>query len=203
MMRRATFGDFIQAAHWHLDPAITIYGPVGARGSAEGVSRSLLRVVTVMRRYLQDITTVFNNVPSHPHSQLGPWARAAIEAREALRNSAEFLNVHGAVSRWPAVPAASPVARRLDGVAESLITGRDLLQTHFSMGPYGELRHRSEWAAVIASPTVTRALLVEIGSLSRTIARQSAGVALAGPPGSRDSAEVRRALKPPASGYGY
>jgi hypothetical protein len=38
MMRRATFGDFIQAAHWHLDPATTIHGPAPARGSAEEVS---------------------------------------------------------------------------------------------------------------------------------------------------------------------
>jgi hypothetical protein len=114
--------------------------------------------------------------------------------REALRNSAGFLHPNGAVSRWPSVPAASPLARRLDGVAESLITGRDLLQTHFSMGAYGGRRHTSEWALVIASPTITGALLVEIGSLSRTIARQGADVALTGLPGSRDSAEVRRAL---------
>jgi hypothetical protein len=194
MMRRATFGDFIQAAHWHLDPATTIHGPAAARGSAEEVSRSLVRVVTVLRRYLQDMTTTFNNVSTHPQAELGSWARAAIEAREALRNSAGFLNTHGAVSRWPAIPAASPLARRLDSVAESLITGRDLLQTHFSLGVYGGWQHRSEWAFVITSSTITRALLTEIASLSRTIARQGADVALTGVSGSRDNAEARRAL---------
>jgi hypothetical protein len=151
-------------------------------------------VVTVLRRYLQDITTTFNNVSTHSQAELDSWARSAIEAREALRNSAGFLNTHGAVSRWPAVPAASPLARRLDGVAESLITGRDLLQTHFSLGAYGGWQHRSEWAFVITSPTITQALLAEIASLSRTIAQQGADVALTGVPGSRDSTEVRRAL---------
>ena len=71
MIHRAKFGEFIEAAHWHLDPATTIHGPAAARGSAEEVSRSLLRVVTVMRRYAEDITTAFNNMPSQPYSELG------------------------------------------------------------------------------------------------------------------------------------
>src|SRR5262249_45388784 len=101
------FGDFIQAAHWHLDPGTTIHGPPGLRGSAEEVSRSLLRVVTVMRRYVEDMTTAFPGIRPRPHSELAAWARAAIEAREALASAAGFLNAQGAVSRWPVVLAAA------------------------------------------------------------------------------------------------
>jgi len=59
MTPRATFGEFIRAAHWHLDPATTIHGPPHFRGSAEEVSRSLLRVITVMRRYVEEMTAAF------------------------------------------------------------------------------------------------------------------------------------------------
>jgi hypothetical protein len=191
---RATFGDFIQAAHGHLDPPAGVRGQPPARGDVEEVSQGLLRVVAVMGRYLQDITTAFNDLPSPARSELPTWARACIEAREALTNSAGFLMHHRASPRWPQAPAASPLARRLDGVAVSLTTGRDLLQTHFALGTGGWRQHRSEWAGVIVSPTATRALLTEIGWLSRKIARQGADVALAGSQPGRRSAEARRAL---------
>lgn len=194
MTARPTFGDFIQAAHWHLDPATTIHGPPGSLGNAEEVSRSLLRVITVMRRYLEDITATLPRVRPRAHAELAAWARAAIEARNALAGAASFLHNQGAVSRWPGVPAASPLARRLDGVAESLIIGRDLLQTHFGLDSDGRRQHRSEWAFVITSPATTRALIAELAVLSRTIAARSANLALASLPGSRDNADVRRAL---------
>jgi len=194
MTSRPTFGDFIHAAYWHLDPATTVHGLPGSRGSAEEVSRSLLRVITVMRRYVEDMTITFPGMRSRPQSELAAWASAAIEARVALVSGAVFLDAQAAVSRWPDVPAASPLARRLDGVTESLITGRDLLQTHFGLDWDGRRQHRSEWAFVITSPTVTRALLAEIAALSRTIAAQGANLALAYLPGGRDNADVRRAL---------
>jgi hypothetical protein len=194
MTSRPTFGDFIDTAHWHLDPATTVHGPPGARGSAEEVSRSLLRVITVMHRYVEDMTITFPDMRSRPHPELDAWASAAIEARVALVSAAGFLDAQGAISPWPAVPAASPLARRLDGVAESLITGRDLLQTHFGLDWDGRRQHRSEWAFIITSPTATRAILVEFAALSRTIAAQGANLALAYLPGGRDNADARRAL---------
>ena len=194
MTSRATFGDFIRAAHWHLDPATTIHGPPGFRGSAEEVSRSLLRVIIVMRRYVEDMTVALPRQRQRPHSALPAWPRAAVPARGALASAAGFLNTQGAVSRWPAVPAVSPLARRLDAAAESLITGHDLLQTHFGMDRDGGRQHRSEWALIITSPIVIRALLAEFATLSCTIARQGANIALVGPHGRQDSAEAWRAL---------
>jgi hypothetical protein len=151
-------------------------------------------VIIVMRRYVEDMTAAFPRQRRRSHSALPAWPRAAVEVRGALASAAGFLNTQGAVSRWPAVPAVSPLARRLDAVAESLITGRDLLQTHFGMDWDGRRQHRSEWALIITSPTVVRALLTEFATLSRTIARQGANIALAGPPSRQDSAEVGRAL---------
>ena len=66
-----------------------------------------------------------------------------------------------------------------------MITGHDLLQTHFGLDWDGRRQHRSEWAFIITSPTATRALLAEFATLSRTIARQGANLALACLPGGR------------------
>lgn len=195
MTPRATFGDFIRAAHWHLDPETTIHGPPSFRGSGEEISRSLLRVINVMGSYVEEMTAAFPRQRRRRlHSALPAWPHAAVEVREALASAAGFLNAQGAVSRWPAVPALSPLARRLDAVAESLITGRDLLQSHFGMDPNGGRQHRSEWALIITSPMATRALLAEFATLSRAIARHGVNVALVGRPSRQDSAEAWRAL---------
>jgi len=147
-----------------------------------------------MRRYVEEMTAAFPRQRRRPHSALPAWPRAAVEAREALASAAGFLNIQGAVSRWPAVPAVSPLARRLDAVAESLITGHDLLQTHFGMDRRGGRRHRFEWALIITSPTVMRALLAEFATLARTIARHGAYIAPTGLPSRQGSAAVWRAL---------
>jgi len=190
----STFGDFISAAHWHLDPANRAHGPAGGRGGAEEAARSLLRVVTVMRRYVDDMATAFDDVPSRTRRTLNPYARTWIQARQALASSAGYLRHHRPASRWPVSPAASPLARRLDGVTVSLATGRDLLQTHFAPGPRGTRQHRSEWAAVVSSPQATRALLAELASLGRQIARQGTDLALAGPSGAGGGQDERRRL---------
>jgi hypothetical protein len=123
---RATFGDFLRAAHASLERRSGVSGPA-VRGNVEEVSASMLRVVRAMRRYLQDLTTSISDVPAHTRAALHPWAIACLQAREALSNSAGFLTERGASPRWPPSPAASPLAQRLDAVSISLITGRDLL----------------------------------------------------------------------------
>ncbi len=125
-MSRTTFGDFLQAAHngLGLPSGAGSYAP---RGSVEEVSRSLLRVVRVMGRYVQDMTAGLDGVGPRARPPLHPWARACLQARQALSNSAWFLADGGPNHRWPPSPAASPLARRLDAVTVSLTTGRDLL----------------------------------------------------------------------------
>ena len=177
MTGRATFGDFLHAAHRGLAGGAS--SPPPARGDVEEVSRSLLRVVTIMGRYIQDITTAFSDMPDRTSLPLGAWDRASVQAREALTNSAGFLIPRGAGRpAWPAAPSASPLARRLDEIARSLTTGRDLLHTHFTPGPQGGRAHRSPWALAITSARVNRALLAEIGLLADRIAHHGANVAL-------------------------
>ena len=137
--------------------------PTPARGDVEEVSRSLLRLVTIFGRYLQDMATTPSQVPGHTPVSTGPWDRARGQAREALTNSAGYLIGPGTSGRrWPAAPSASPLAQCLDQVATSLTAGRDLLHTHFAPGPQGWV-HRSPWAPAVASERVNRALLAELG----------------------------------------
>ena len=192
MTGRATFGDFLHAAHQALAGGAD--APAPARGDVEEVSRSLLRLVTIFGRYLQDMATTPSEVPGRTPVTAGPWDRARGQAREALTNSAGYLIGPGTSGRrWPAAPSASPLAQRLDQVATSLAAGRDLLHTHFAPGPKGWV-HRSPWAPAIASERVNRALLAELGQLAAPIAHHGANVALAPIPGAPESTDRRRRL---------
>ena len=104
-MSRATFGDFLRAAHDGLGPPPGA-GSYAPRGSVEEVSRSLLRVVRVMGRYVQDMTAGLDRVGPRARPPLHPWARACLQARQALSNAAWFLTDGGPNRRWPPSPAA-------------------------------------------------------------------------------------------------
>ena len=77
--------------------------------------------------------------------------------------------------------AADPAARRLDAAAGALAAGRDLLHTHVAVRPDGSRLERSEWAPVVTSVPVARALLLELGLWAGRIAEQGSRVALPGP----------------------
>jgi hypothetical protein len=187
---RPAFGDFLAAAHHILAAPPGI--PPSARGDAEEVSRSLLRVVIILGRYLQD-TTVYSDLPRRAPSPVTPWGQARCQAHEALNNAAGSLLRPG-IPRWPPAPSASPLARRLDEVAICLRAGRDLLGTHFAPGPDGGRAHNSPWALAITSERLNRALLAEISALAQPIARHSAHVALAARPGAASGAGQRHTL---------
>ena len=72
--------------------------------------------------------------------------------------------------------------------------GRDLLATHFSTGPDGARRGRSEWAPAVSSGPVTRALLSQVGSWARQIASQGAVLALFPGRTQRGTVHTRRGL---------
>ena len=83
-------------------------------------------------------------------------------------------------------PAGS-LAARLDGYAAALTYGRDLLHTHLATTPHGGRRALSDWAPVISSAPVNRALLAGLADHARAIAGQLARLPLAGPPTLRPS----------------
>jgi hypothetical protein len=123
-----------------------------------------------MRRYADDIAAAGTGVRD------GSWARAIGRARTAT------TLIAGAASREtapaPVFPAGS-LAARLDGYATALTYGRDLLHTHQATTADGERRALSDWAAVISSAPVNRALLAGLAEHARTIAGQLARLPLA------------------------
>ena len=190
MNGRPVFGDFLHAARAHLGTADHLRQAAGGDADIQQVSRALLRVIVVMRRYVLDVTPGW--MPQNPRSQrvLTGWARAGAEAREALASAAAFLNEPDAARQRPRAPGE--LAWHLDAVATSLAAGRDLLQTHLSTDPGGERELHSEWGLAVTSPVVGRAVLAEMRSLARRVAPLGAGLALG--PSSRGTPGARQKL---------
>ena len=189
---RAVFGDFTGAARQQLGSPAALRTAAVRGGHVPEIRHSLLRLLLVMSRYVQDITLQ----PVRPPS-LGPpppagWDRAGLEAREALRRALAGLYGDTISRRRPGVQAGSELARRLDGAALSLTYGRDLLHTHLARGPRGGVRYRSEWGNAVTSPRVHQALLAELGFLARQLA--PLGEDLARSPRARGSPAARQAV---------
>jgi hypothetical protein len=132
-------------------------------------------------------------LPSATRTAEAAWARAAAEAQEALSNAARLLPPPQGSGR-PASPPASDLGRRLEATSVWLTAGRDLLQTHLAVTADGTRQQRSEWAAVITSPAATRALLMEIAIIGRTIAPQVADLALSASASGPSTGQARRRL---------
>jgi hypothetical protein len=162
---RATFGDFLQSAHRHLDPGASA-SEAQVPDNLEEAIGALSRLVAVIGRYTQDLTVTLPDIGLRARPVLSAWAEARLQARDAQAASARYL-----AFRDPTPPgvgvAHSAQTLGLGAAAASLRMGRDLLHTHFAPGPGGGWRERSEWAPVITSEAVTRALLVEIASFAR------------------------------------
>ena len=103
-------------------------------------------------------------------------------------------------STCPGEPASEPApsrARHLADAATKLAAGRDLLHTHIVLGPDGLAQERSEWAPVVTSLPVTRALANEIAAWSARLAPFTAWLAgLATPHVSRLLADQLFVLSP-------
>src|ERR1022692_4004894 len=192
MTGRAVFGDFLDAAHEHLGSPAVLHRAASRGGDVQEISHSLLRVVIVMGRYVQDVSAAAGQAPSRATPVTAAWGRAGLDARSALASAAMLLHGDTPARRHPDRPAGSELARRLDAAALSLATGRDLLQTHVAQDPDGSRDLRSEWWLVVNSPPATRALLTEMALLARDIAPLGPWVAF--PAGTGGSPETRRRL---------
>ena len=191
MNGQAVFGDFLDAARGQVGSSPGHRGASERGGDVQQVNDSLLRVLVLMGRYVQDVTAGSGAVPARGRRVLTAWGRAGAEVREALSNAAASLHESGAQRRRAGL-AASDLAWRLDAASVSLAAGRDLLHTHVGRGPGGERELRSEWGLVITSPAVRRAVLSEMAALARQIAPLGARFALS--PGSYGTPEARRKL---------
>ncbi len=169
MTSRAVFGDFIGAARQQLGSPATFRNAAARGGHVPEIRQSLLQLLLVMSRYVQDITVPAVRPPSLGGHPAAGWDRAGLEAREALQHAVAGLYGNTLVRRRLDVTAGSELARRLDAATVSLTYGRDLLHTHLAHGPHGGVRLRSEWGTVVTSPRVHRALLAEMGSLAHQL----------------------------------
>lgn len=95
----------------------------------------------------------------------------------ALHAAADHLRQVAEQSDGYADPAASWRARHLAAAATQLTAGRDLLHSHLATGLNGVTRGRSEWALVVTSLPVTRALASEIARWSGQLAPFTAWLA--------------------------
>jgi hypothetical protein len=163
----AVFGDFWRQAARLASPPPYPDPPAGAQ-QVRHITAASVRAVTVMRRYIGDIT-------AGTGVRDGLWAAAAARAQTATARIAGALGQETAPTRG--FPAGS-LADRLDGYAAALTYGRDLVHTHLATTAYGGRRALSDWAPVISSTPVSRALLAGLADHARAIAGQLARLSL-------------------------
>ena len=193
MTPRPAFGDFLAAARGHASAAVAGHQADRSGEHVQEVTDSLLHVVTVMGRYLQDIAAVPGGMRSRAGPPLTAWGQARLTARDALAHAARHLRQHTWSTRAPGVAARSELARQLDAAAAALTAGRDLLHTHLARDLRGARQFRSEWGSVVCSPPAEQALLAELAWLTHQIAAPCTDVARSGR--SPDTAGAQRGLR--------
>ena len=192
---RPVFGDFLARAHDDITAAVSIPGELPDDAKA-GVIRQLDRLVTTLARYVGDMPLTSEFDQPQARQNPGTGGREALEARIALRRSAQVLH-SAAASTMSDVSTGEPhpAARHLADAATQLAAGRDLLHTHFSTDPATGARNRaSAWAKAIYTPPVTDALLSDIGSMAAQLAPWMMRLSLESPPGSAMPATAGLAL---------
>jgi hypothetical protein len=166
--------------------------------SLPAVVPPLHRLVTVMSLYFEDLAPC-DEVEAAGRTDLNVWERAVVDAGAALRIAADCL-YRSAADLSPGEPPDEPVpsgARHLTAAAAELAAGRDLLHTHIGLGPDRFAQERSEWALVVMSLPVTRALANEIAAWAARLAPFTAWLAgLATPHISRRLADQLFVLSP-------
>jgi hypothetical protein len=175
-MTAATCGDFLKQVDTQLEAASARSWSAAADPAV--VAGSLGRVAAGMARYLED------RVPAYAAGAAGqmdlqPWEHAVTEAAMALRKATHCLDRAAAAGRGEGPGSQGGPRDYLTAAATSLVAGRDLLHTHLTAGTDDVRQPRSEWAQVVMSLPVTRALAGEIARWSRPLALLAADLASA------------------------
>jgi hypothetical protein len=177
------FGDFLAQASGHVSAAVSVGGELPDTAKTAAICE-LGRLVTTLARYLADLPLPGEYPPIPPADSTGNGTRAALDARIALRRSAQVLRSAAAPLNDIPGDGAYPAVRHLASAATALAAGRDLLHTHAGTGPTTAPARGSSWASVLHSPRVTGALLGEIATLAGTLAPWMMRLSLQSPPGS-------------------
>ncbi len=160
---------------------------------ASEFARSLSKFIEVMSRYLSDVVAP-DEATVRNRRRVKPWGRAKTEAQEALRNAAAALWPVSAERRPGRDSDPEPVRCRLDAATQMLTAGRDLLQTHLTTRPDGTWRAQSEWAPVVTSAPVARALMLELGRWAGQVAPEADHLAMSPLPDRPKADNARLAL---------
>jgi len=167
------FGDF-----W--DHAAGLLRPPGQPGPPPGPAQvpelavAMRGLVGTVGRYLDDLRIDMGVARGNPDV----WNQALAQGRGAVRSAAADLDCDRCAAVWPQLtdgPGAirsDSLAGRLAAAVTPLTVARDLLQTHFTTGPDGLRAEHSDWAPVIASAPVNRALLAGLADHVGAAARQ-------------------------------
>jgi hypothetical protein len=170
----AVFGDFAAAANRRLENALLVGDDPAAR--IPSITRDLYGLVVVMSRYCDDLAPC-DEVEARSRDDLRPWERAVLDAGTALRLAADCLRRGADETASDQAATPSRQARLLAAAASELTAGRDLLETHRATDSAGLWGGRSEWAPVVTSLPITRALGNEIARWSRQLAPFTAQLA--------------------------
>jgi hypothetical protein len=167
------FGDFWDRAAWLLRPPGQPDRPPGPQQLAE-LAVAIRGLAGTVGRYLDDVRIDMGVARGNPDV----WNQALAQGRRAVRSAAAVLGCERCAAVWPqlrdgpGVIRSDSLAGRLAAAMTSLTVARDLLHTHFAADPDGLRAERSDWAPVIASAPVNRALLAGLANHVTAAARQ-------------------------------
>ena len=190
-MTTPVFGDFLRPAGEHISAAV--FGADDLRDDAERAAiRELGRASATLARYFADLIPPEESGPAR--STLTVERRALLEARAAMRRAASNLGAAATLAQDASSNEEHPVVQHLRMAADHLAAGRDMLETHFTTGPFGARAGNSYWAPVITSAPVTTALLAELAAYARGLAPWAAKLSVTGPSDSGVPVSARMAL---------
>ena len=167
------FGDFWDHAAGLLRPPGQPDPPPGPQQVPE-LAAAMRGLVGTVGRYLDDLQIDVGVARGNPDV----WNQALTVGRGAVRSAAADLDCDQCAAVWPQLkdgPGAirsDSLAGRLAAAVTPLTVARDLLHTHFTTDPDGLRAEHSDWAAVIASAAVNRALLAGLADHVGAVARQ-------------------------------
>ena len=181
------FGDFWDRAAGLLRPPGQPDPPPGPQQLPE-LAVAMRGLAGTVGRYLDDVRIDMGIARGNPDV----WNQALAAGRGAARSAATDLDCPRCAAVWPQLrdrPGAiqsDSLAGRLAAAVTSLTVARDLLHTHFTAGPDGLRAEHSDWAPVIASAPVNRALLAGLADHARR----------GGPAGPGGAPEQRNSRRP-------
>jgi hypothetical protein len=158
-------GDFLGPAGEHIAAAVSFRSelPYDAQRAA---IRHLDRLAATLGRYLADLCDDRGSAAGRERYAATP----VISARLALGRAAHHLRPAAAAAAGTSARGTHPATSHLSVAADHLAAGRDLLNSHFTIGIDGTRTATSYWAPVITAGPVTSALLGELASYLQQLA---------------------------------